>query len=62
MIKALFPSVNCAAPQTLRTKLSLGPELKFDPAAEHFIDNDDARAMESRDYRGEFTVPDAADV
>ena len=38
------------------------PELKFDPVAEHFIDNDDARAMESRDYRGEFTVPDAAEV
>ena len=45
-----------------RTKLSLGPELKFDPVAEHFIDTDDARAMESRDYRGEFTVPDAAEV
>ncbi|MBO7723444.1 MAG: Gfo/Idh/MocA family oxidoreductase [Thermoguttaceae bacterium] len=45
-----------------RAKLSLGPELKFDPVAEHFIDNDDARAMESRDYRDEFTVPDASEV
>lgn len=45
-----------------KTKLSLGPELKFDPVEEHFIDNDDARAMESRDYRDEFVVPDVASI
>ncbi len=45
-----------------RTPLSLGPALKIDPATEHFVDAPEALAMETRDYRGEFVVPDSAEV
>ena len=45
-----------------RTPISMGPVLKFDPTNEHFTDNADAKAMETRDYRGEFAVPDADKV
>ncbi len=45
-----------------RTPLSVGPMLKFDPKEEHFIDNADAKKQETREYRGEFVVPDADKV
>ncbi len=43
-------------------QLSLGPVLKFDPETERFIDNDQANAMLSRDYRDGFEVPAPSDV
>ncbi len=45
-----------------KTPLSVGPMLKFDPKKEHFIDNADAMKQETREYRGEFVVPDAEKV
>ncbi|MDO5554730.1 MAG: Gfo/Idh/MocA family oxidoreductase [Planctomycetia bacterium] len=45
-----------------RTPLTLGPMLAFDPKSEHFVDNEAAKLMETRPYRGEFVVPDAQDV
>ena len=45
-----------------RTPISMGPVLSFDPSNEHFTDNADAAAMESRDYRAEFAVPSAENV
>lgn len=45
-----------------RTPISIGPVLKFDSTAEHFIDNAEAGAMESREYRGDFVVPAAENV
>lgn len=45
-----------------KTPLSLGPLLKFDNKTETFIDNVNAQKAESREYRGEFIVPDAANV
>lgn len=41
-----------------KTPISLGPLLKFDPKTEHFTDNDEAKKMETREYRGDFIVPD----
>ena len=40
-----------------KTPIALGPHLKFDPEAETFIDNDDANAMLTREYRAGFEVP-----
>jgi predicted dehydrogenase len=40
-----------------RTPFSLGPLLKFDPESETFIDNDEANAMLTREYRAPFVVP-----
>lgn len=45
-----------------KEQLSLGPVLKFDPEKETFVDNDEAKAMETREYRDGFVVPGAADV
>lgn len=45
-----------------KEQLSLGPVLKFDPESESFVDNDEAKAMETREYRDGFVVPSAADV
>ena len=42
--------------------ISMGRTLKIDPKTDSFIDDPEATAMESRDYRGEFVVPAAADV
>ena len=36
----------------------MGRALKFDPRAETFVDDPDAKAMETREYRGEFVVPE----
>ncbi len=41
-----------------RTKLSLGPVLKFDPKTERFVGNDKANALISRPYRAPFVVPE----
>jgi predicted dehydrogenase len=38
--------------------LTLGAPLKMDPAAERFIDNDQANRLLTRDYRKPFVVPD----
>jgi predicted dehydrogenase len=45
-----------------RTPLSIGPLLKMDPAAETFIDHDEANAMLTREYRKPFVVPKPDDV
>ncbi len=42
--------------------LSMGRMLKIDPTTEKFVDDPEATALESRDYRGEFVVPDADKV
>jgi predicted dehydrogenase len=42
-----------------KDKLTLGPVLKFDPAAEQFIDNDAANAQVKPKYREPFVVPEA---
>ncbi len=41
-----------------RTPLALGPMLKIDPKTEKFVDNADASKEESRNYRGDFVVPE----
>jgi len=43
-------------------KLNYGPKLAFDPAAEKFIDNSQADAMLTREYRAPFVVPAAGAV
>ena len=45
-----------------RTPFSIGPLLKFDPESETFIDNDEANAMLTREYRAPFVVPKPEDV
>lgn len=45
-----------------RDGLSLGPILNFDPDAEKYIDNDEANAWISRNYREGFEVPSAEEV
>ncbi len=40
------------------TPLYLGAALELDPAREQFVGNEDARALERRDYREGFEVPD----
>ncbi len=40
-----------------RTPFAIGPLLKFDPQAERFIDNEEANAMLTRDYRAPYVVP-----
>ncbi|MDO5565036.1 MAG: Gfo/Idh/MocA family oxidoreductase [Planctomycetia bacterium] len=45
-----------------KTPISLGPMLKFDCKTEKFTNNAEASKAETRDYRGEFVVPDAANV
>ena len=45
-----------------KTPMSLGPQLKFDPESERFIDNEKANSMLARDYREGFEVPSAEDV
>ncbi len=42
-----------------KDKLTLGPVLKFDPAAEQFIDNEAANAQVKPKYREPFVVPEA---
>lgn len=45
-----------------KTPLSLGTMLKIDVDKEIFIDNNEANAMMTRDYRTPFVVPDPKDV
>ena len=45
-----------------RTPLSLGPMLKIDVEKEVFIDNDEANAMLTRNYRAPYVVPKPEDV
>jgi hypothetical protein len=40
-----------------KTKLSMGPTLRFDPKAERFVGNDQANELLSRPYRAPFIVP-----
>lgn len=42
--------------------ISMGEMLEFDPETEKFVENDAANAMLTREYRGEFVVPDPANV
>ncbi len=42
--------------------ISLGPQLKFDPEKEVFVDSEAANQWISREYRDEFKCPKAADV
>jgi predicted dehydrogenase len=44
------------------TPIALGPQLTFDPDAETFVDNDEANAMLTREYRSGFEVPSAENV
>ena len=37
--------------------ISMGRALKIDPKTESFVDDKEAQAMETREYRGEFVVP-----
>jgi hypothetical protein len=41
-----------------QTKATIGPILKMDPKTERFIDNAQANAMLTRDYRKPFVVPE----
>jgi len=41
-----------------KTKLAIGPTLKFDPKAERFVDNDKANELITRPYRAPFIVPE----
>jgi len=45
-----------------KTQLTLGPWLEFDPGKETFIDNEDADALLSRNYRRPFVVPNPGEV
>ena len=45
-----------------RTPFSIGPLLKIDPKTETFVNHAQARAMQTRNYRAPFVVPDPADV
>lgn len=45
-----------------KTPLSMGVDLTFDPDKEVFIDNDEANAMLTREYRGEFVVPNPENI
>ncbi|NLX95245.1 MAG: Gfo/Idh/MocA family oxidoreductase [Rhodopirellula sp.] len=45
-----------------RTPFSIGPLLRFDPKSETFLDNAEANAMISREYRAPFVVPKPEDV
>jgi predicted dehydrogenase len=45
-----------------KTPICLGPQLKFDPEAEKFTNNDDANEMLTREYRSGFEVPAAEQV
>jgi hypothetical protein len=42
-----------------KTQLRLGDRLEMDPKAEHFVKNDEANQMLTRDYRAPFVVPSA---
>ncbi|MBQ4203636.1 MAG: hypothetical protein II655_08035, partial [Thermoguttaceae bacterium] len=42
--------------------MSMGRMLKIDPKTDSFVDDAEASAMETRDYRGDFVVPDADKV
>ncbi len=42
--------------------LSMGRMLKIDPATDSFVDDSEATALETREYRGEFVVPDVDKV
>ena len=42
--------------------ISMGRVLKLDPKTESFVDDAEASAMETRDYRGDFVVPSADKV
>jgi len=45
-----------------RTKLTLGEVLRFDPAREAFVNQPQAEALLSREYRKPFVVPGASEV
>jgi len=45
-----------------KTEFKLGPHLGFDPKAETFIENPEADALLTRDYRAPFVVPMAENV
>jgi predicted dehydrogenase len=45
-----------------KTEFKLGPHLQFDPQAETFIENPEANALLTRDYRAPFVVPTAENV
>ena len=45
-----------------KTPLSMGVALEFDPDKEVFVGNSEANAMLTREYRGEFVVPNPEDV
>ncbi|MHC4743493.1 MAG: Gfo/Idh/MocA family protein [Planctomycetota bacterium] len=45
-----------------RSELTLGPWLEFDPQKEIFIDNADADALLTRNYRKPFVLPSAGEV
>ena len=45
-----------------KTPLSMGVNLKFDPDKEVFIGNDEANKMLTREYRGDFVVPNPEEV
>ncbi|MBR2005421.1 MAG: Gfo/Idh/MocA family oxidoreductase [Thermoguttaceae bacterium] len=45
-----------------KTPISMGRMLKIDPKTESFVDDAEAKAMETREYRGEFVVPTADKV
>ena len=42
--------------------MSMGRMLKIDPKTDSFVDDPEATKLESRDYRGEFFVPEASKV
>ena len=44
------------------TPLAIGPLLKIDPASETVLDNPDASALLTREYRSPFVVPKATEV
>ncbi len=45
-----------------KTRLTLGPWLKFDPEKERFVGNEAANAMLTREYREPFVVPSESEV
>ncbi len=45
-----------------KTEFKLGPHLAFDPKAETFVENPEANALLTRDYRAPFVVPTAENV
>jgi len=48
---------SCALMHMANTSYRLGRTLNFDPATERYIDDDEANAMMTRDYREPFVIP-----